>query len=169
MRTRGRKKRFADRLKTSGGISMVSMTDILTTLLFFVLKSFVAGGDTTAPPPGLALPKSTAEAAMQSSVVVVVDHDAILVGSDRVASVSDVMHGDGMLIEPLAARLQEAREQADDLAHRKGQAPSHHIVTVQGDAAVEFRVLQRVMYTVNQSGFEDISLAVLKKSREASA
>jgi biopolymer transport protein ExbD len=30
-------------------------------------------------------------------------------------------------------------------------------------------VLQKVMYTLNQSGFEDISLAVLKKAEEHSS
>ena len=34
----------------------------------------------------------------------------------------------------------------------------------QGDAQIEFRLLQKVMYTLDRSGFPDIALAVLKKS-----
>jgi biopolymer transport protein ExbD len=53
----------------------------------------------------------------------------------------------------------------DDLDRRRGEAPtSARLATIQGDADIEFRVLQRVMYTLDRSGFPDIALAVLKKA-----
>ena len=63
------------------GVTLTSLMDILTCLLFFVLKSFVAGGEVTAPPPGLDLPKSTAEQPQTSSLVVAIDRGSILLGS----------------------------------------------------------------------------------------
>lgn len=139
--------------------------DILTCLLFFVLKSFVAGGEATVPPPGLDLPNSTAESPMTTSLVIAIDDDAILVGSERIASVRDAQRSGEMLIAPLAARLKEARDQMDELARRKGAASSAaRIVTIQGDQNIEFRVLQKVMYTLNRGGFQDIALAVIKKA-----
>jgi biopolymer transport protein ExbD len=139
--------------------------DILTCLLFFVLKSFVAGGEATVPPPGLELPKSTAESPMATSLVVAIDHDAILVGSERIASVREAQASREMLIPPLAARLKEARDQMDALARRKGiDRSATRIVTIQGDQDIEFRILQKVMYTLNQGGFPDIALAVIKKA-----
>ena len=140
--------------------------DILTCLLFFVLKSFVAGGEATVPPPGLNLPSSTAESPMTTSLVIAIDGDGILVGSERIASTREARASGNMLIAPLAARLNEARAQMDELAKRKGTASSSaNVVTVQGDQNIEFRVLQKVMYTLNQSGFQDIALAVIKKSQ----
>lgn len=139
--------------------------DILTCLLFFVLKSFVAGGEATVPPPGLDLPNSTAESPMTTSLVIAIDDDAILVGSERIASVHDAQVSGEMLIAPLAARLKEARDQMDELAQRKGAVGSApRVVTIQGDQDIEFRVLQKVMYTLNQGGFQDIALAVIKKA-----
>jgi biopolymer transport protein ExbD len=139
--------------------------DILTCLLFFVLKSFVAGGEATVPPPGLDLPSSTADSPMTNSLVIAIDDDAILVGSERIASVHDAKVSGQMLIAPLAARLKEARDQMDDLARQKGVASSAaNVVTIQGDQNIEFRVLQKVMYTLNQGGFQDIALAVIKKA-----
>ena len=35
---------------------------------------------------------------------------------------------------------------------------------IEGDAQIEFRLLQKVMYTLDRSGFPDIALAVLKKA-----
>jgi biopolymer transport protein ExbD len=53
----------------------------------------------------------------------------------------------------------------DDLDRRRGEPQkSARLATIQGDADIEFRVLQRVMYTLDRSGFPDIALAVLKKA-----
>ena len=60
-RDRGRRRRWAGRGHSASGLSLTSLMDFLTCLLFFVLKSFVAGGESTVPPPGLTLPSSTAE------------------------------------------------------------------------------------------------------------
>lgn len=154
------------RLKGATGVNLTSMMDILTTLLFFVLLSFVSGGESSSPAPGITLPKSTAESATRTSLVVAVDAGSILVGGERVATVEEALRGDDLLIAPLARHLSGAREQMDALARRKGLDPAAapRLVTLQGDASVEFRVLERVMYTLDRSGFPDIALAVLKKA-----
>jgi len=164
-RLRGRRKRRLGGLHGHTGLTLTSLMDILTCLLFFVLKSFVAGGETTVPPPGLELPRSTAERPQATSIVVAIQKDAILVGGERVASVREAESSPAMVIQPLAEKLRGAREQMDDIARRRGKTPSAtHIVTIQGDGDIEFRVLQKVMYTLNQGGFPDIALAVLKKA-----
>lgn len=154
------------KLKAATGVNLTSMMDILTTLLFFVLLSFVGGGEAATPPPGITLPASTAQAETRTSLLVAVDSQSILVGGERVATIEQALAGEGMMIAPLAAHLAAARAQMDDLARRKGEDPdaAPRLVTLQGDAGIEFRVLQRVMYTLDQSGFPDIALAVLKKA-----
>lgn len=164
-RRRSRRTGLMERYSSDGGVTLTSMMDILTTLLFFVLKSYVSGGEVTLPPPGVTLPRSTAAAEMSSSLVVAIDHDAIIVAGERVASVKDAAAGEDLLIAPLAARLGAAREQMDDLDRRKGKpAVKARLATIQGDADIEFRVLQKVMYTLDRNGFPDIALAVLKKA-----
>jgi len=154
-----------ERFTSDGGLTLTSMMDILTTLLFFVLKSYVTGGEITVPPPGVTLPRSNARTDMHTSVVVAIDHDAIMLGGERVATVHEALAGADLLIAPLAARLAEARAQMDDLDKRKGKAkPIARLATIQGDAHIEFRVLQKVMYTLDRNGFPDIALAVLKKA-----
>lgn len=160
---RGRKRTGSAHLHS--GISLTSLMDILTCLLFFVLKSFVAGGEVTAPPPGLELPKSTAEHAMTTSLVVAIDRGSILVGTERVASVQDAEASPQMLIEPLATRLKAARDQMEDIRRLQGADSTRaRVVTIQGDENIKFHVLQKVMYTLNQAGFQDIALAVIKRS-----
>lgn len=161
----GRRRRFSGRVHAPSGLSLTSLMDILTCLLFFVLKSFVAGGEATVPPPGLNLPASTAERQQTTSLVVAVQQDAIFVSGERVASLDEVLSGEGMVIAPLAQRAEAARDQMDALAKQRGRTPdASHLVTIQGDSDIEFRVLQKVMYTLDQSGFPDIALAVIKKA-----
>lgn len=163
--SRRRGRRWTGPSHGNGGVSLTSLMDILTCLLFFVLKSFVAGGEVTVPPPGLDLPGSTAEHAMTTSLVVAIDRQTILVGSERIASVADAEASPGMLIGPLAERLKQAQAQMDEIARLKGKPPAEaHLVTIQGDENIDFKVLQKVMYTLNQAGFQDIALAVIKKA-----
>lgn len=165
---RRRRKRSAGlmtKFTSDGGLTLTSMMDILTTLLFFVLKSYIAGAEVTSPPPGVTLPRSTVDSGMHLSLVVAIDHDAIMVGGERVATVTDAIKNRDLLIAPLAARLVEVRQQMDDIDRQKGKAPAAtHLATIQGDAGIEFQLLQKVMYTLDRNGFPDIALAVLKKA-----
>jgi len=164
-RRRSRASGMMERYTSDGGLTLTSMMDILTTLLFFVLKSYVSGGEVTVPPPGVTLPRSSVNADMHTSVVVAIDHDAIMMDGEKVASVHDLVASDELMIAPLAQRLTEARAQMDDLAKRKGEKREvSRLATIQGDAGIEFRVLQKVMYTLDRNGFPDIALAVLKKA-----
>jgi biopolymer transport protein ExbD len=166
MRIRGpRRVRVTGRLNASHGLILTSMIDILTTLLLFVLKGYVNGGEVSVPPPGLELPKSTIERPVSSGLVIAIDNDAIMVGADRVTTIHEAMAGSSLFIEPLGARLRAAQEQMNELAGLQKTGPATpHVVTIQGDRDIEFHILQKVMYTVNESGFDDIALAVLKKS-----
>ena len=164
-RRRSRVSGMMERYTSDGGLTLTSMMDILTTLLFFVLKSYVSGGEVTVPPPGVTLPRSTVNADMHTSVVVAIDHDAIMMDGETVTSVKDAVASDELMIAPLAKKLEEARTQMDEIARQKGEKGTvARLATVQGDAGIEFRVLQKVMYTLDRNGFPDIALAVLKKA-----
>jgi biopolymer transport protein ExbD len=160
-----RRQRWRFTMPSSGSVNLISMMDILTVLLLFLLKSYVSGGEIMVPPAGVRLPASTADQSPQSSVVVAIDGDEILVGDDHVVSLADAERTEGLEIGPLAERLQQVRRQQDEIARLRGATPSQdRVVTIQGDRDIEFRVLQKVMYTINQSGYENIALAVLQKS-----
>jgi biopolymer transport protein ExbD len=157
--------RFTDRLRGSSGLNMTSMMDILTTLLLFLLKSFVVDGEAMVPPPGIELPASSAEQQPGASLVVAIDDDAILVGNQKVVTVAEAVTGDALTIPALAARLLEMRAQQDALDAARGEAPPEdRIVTIQGDREIEYRVLERVMATLDENGFDHIALAVIKRS-----
>ncbi len=161
---RGRQDRRRLRARLGqGGLRLTSMMDILTVLLLFLLKSFVVDGEAQVPPPGIELPQSTAATQPAASLVVAIGDDAILVNSEKVVSLTEAKAGSGMLIERLDTALGAVRARMEEI-ERAGGAPPPQIVTVQGDRQIEFEILERVMYTLQQNGFEHIALAVLKSA-----
>jgi biopolymer transport protein ExbD len=149
----------------SGSVNLISMMDILTVLLLFLLKSYVAGGEVMVPPTGIHLPSSSADQPPPTSLVVAIDDHEIIVGSDRVATTAEALGEPGLEIAPLTAHLRQVQAQQDEIARLRGVKPTEHrVATIQGDRDIEFRVLQKVMYTLGQNGYENIALAVLQKS-----
>ena len=149
----------------TGGVNLISMMDVLTVLLLFLLKSYVSGGEVMVPPAGVQVPASTAEAMPQASLVVAIDGDEIVVGSERVASIPEIERSSELEIAALAAHLQGERSRQDEIARARGEEPpATYAATIQGDRDIEFRVLQKVMYTLHQNGYESIALAVLQKT-----
>jgi biopolymer transport protein ExbD len=142
---------------------MTSMMDILVVLLLFLLKSFVVDGEAQTPPPGITLPNSTAASAPEASLVIAIGSDAILVNSEKIASIAETKQSPRMLIAPLDRRLAAVRAQMAEIENAGGAA-AERVVTIQGDREIEFQVLEKVMYTLHQNGFEHIALAVIKSA-----
>lgn len=160
---RHRRRRRGPRADDSPKLKLTSMMDILTTLLLFLLKAFVVEGEAMTPPPGMELPVSTAEDAVESSVVVAVSHDVILLGGEPVARVPEALASRDLLIEGLDARLVDARERMERLAAMQGVDAPAPKVTIQGDKGIEFRLLEKVMFTCGEAGFEQLALAVVQE------
>ena len=157
--------RFLDRLPRTGRLRMTSMMDILVVLLLFLLKSFVVEGEAMTPAPGVELPHSTSLDPPEESLVVAVDGNSILVGGEPVATLHGMVPEDPLLIAPLARRLQSLRHRSEEIALRQGAAEeTRRPATVQADRDLPFHVLERVMFTLSESGYPDVSLAVIKRS-----
>ena len=143
-------------------LKMTSMMDILVVLLLFLIKSFVAEGQMT-PVAGVELPASTSEESTEEAIVIAVFDDAILVAGERVANIEEELAQPGLRIDALADRLIQLYDQKMDLAARQGiEDPDPGSVTIQGDRDIEFEILQKVMYSVGEGGFDEISLAVIR-------
>jgi biopolymer transport protein ExbD len=143
---------------------MTSMMDILTVLLLFLLKSFVVDAEVVTPPPDVELPQSSAETTPESSLVIAVSDEVIFLGDEPIAQVKDVLAREDLLIPELDARLDHAYRQMAEIATKRGKDRPDGKVTIQGDRAMEWQLLQRVMYTCNFCGFDQLSLAVVQES-----
>jgi biopolymer transport protein ExbD len=152
-----RMERHHKRSRAGVGLNLVSMMDIFTILVFFLL---VQSSDVEVLPSAKAvrLPESIAEKSPKQTVVVTVNDQDILVQGKKVASVPDIINVDGDTIDALKTELEYQARRAP-LAAGKTQRD----ITILGDKEIPYRLLKKIMITCVRSSYENISLAVLKK------
>ena len=151
------------RNKAGGALNLVSLMDIFTILVFFLL---VNSSDVEVLPNAkeVQLPESIAEQKAKETVVILIGDEDILVQGAPVAKVADVMATKGNDIPALRQALKSQndrvlrREAKDDVAGRE--------VTIMGDKDISYRLLKKVMATCTEADYGQISLAVLQKSSD---
>jgi biopolymer transport protein ExbD len=147
------------RNKTGLDMNLVSLIDIFTILIFFLMSS--TGVEVLSTSRAVKLPESTAEKIPNQTIVVTVSATEILVDGRKVATVAEAMAGDDDLIAPLKAELdlQAGRTVAGAPTEAKSKA-----VTILGDKAIPYRLLRKVMYTAARADFSDVAFAVTRKA-----
>ena len=151
------------RNKAVGGLNLVSLMDIFTILVFFLLVSS-SEVQTLPNAKDMTLPESIAEKKPEENVVVLIGKTDILVQGSPVAKIDDVLATKGNDIPALREALLSQndrvlrREARDDIAGRE--------VTIMGDKEIPYRLLKKVMATCTASDYGQISLAVLQKSSD---
>ena len=158
-----RMERRHDRGKKGVALNLVSLMDIFTILVFFLL---VNSSDVEVLPNAkdIQLPESIAEEKAKETVVIMIGDEHIIVQGTPVASVAEVMKRKGNYIAELDEALQSQndrvlrKEAQDDIAGRE--------VTIMGDRDIPYRLLKKVMATCTQADYGQISLAVLQKSSD---
>ncbi len=159
-----RMERHHKRHKGGSAINLVSMMDIFTILVFFLL---VNSSEVEVLPNAkdVRLPDSIAEEKARESVVVLVTDKDLLVQGRIVASVADVMASKVVVIPALKAALEEQTARVlqpdvkDDVAGRE--------VTIMGDREIPYSLLKKVMATCTSANYGQLSLAVLQKASDS--
>jgi biopolymer transport protein ExbD len=161
MNRAARMERHHKRHKGGAAINLVSMMDIFTILVFFLL---VNSSEVEVLPNAkeIQLPESIAEEKARESVVVLVTDSQLLVQGRVVGDVARIEASDAIVIPELKAALEEQtartfREEAkDDVEGRE--------VTIMGDREIPYSLLKKVMATCTAADYGRLSLAVLQKA-----
>jgi len=149
--------------KASVALNLVSLMDIFTILVFFLLVNS-SNVEVLPNTKDIQLPESIAEEKAKETVVIVIGEVDIIVQGTPVAKVKDVLARAGNDIPQLRQALLSQndrvlrKEAQDDIAGRE--------VTIMADKDIPYRLLKKVMATCMQSDYGQISLAVLQKSSE---
>ncbi|MGB5332953.1 MAG: biopolymer transporter ExbD [Woeseiaceae bacterium] len=147
----------------AGALNLVSLMDIFTILVFFLLVNS-SDVETLPNAKDLQLPESIAEEKAKETVVILIGETDIIVQGTPVAKVADVMATKGNDIPALRKAL---LSQNDRVLRRAAQAEvAGREVTIMGDKDIPYRLLKKVMATCTESDYGRISLAVLQKSSD---
>lgn len=160
-----RMERSHKRHRRTPAFNMVSLMDIFTILVFFLLVNS-SDGEVLPSTKSVELPESIAEQKPRQNVVVMVTNVDILVQGERVARVADVEGGSNILINSLKVAL-EAQDQRRVLqdADADGKPPE---VTIMGGKQIPYLLLKKVMASCTEAGYGKISLAVMQKAAQES-
>ncbi|HWK82434.1 MAG TPA: biopolymer transporter ExbD [Caldimonas sp.] len=154
-----RRSEHRNRNKTMVDMNLVSLIDVFTILIFFLLSN-TGAVETIASPRAVKLPESMADKQPKETVLVVVTGSEILVGPRVVSSVIDAMAADGDLIVPLKAELDLVASR--QVIRAENMADSKRM-TIMADKDIPYRLLRKVMFTGARANFSDVSFAVRQR------
>jgi biopolymer transport protein ExbD len=146
-------------LKRNAMLNMVSLMDIFTILVFFLLVN--ATSDQVLPSPkNIVLPDAAAEKLPARNLVIAVDERMIRLQGKPVILVKDALAGDQNTIKALFEALREASGTTRDITDKNG-------VTIMGDQEIPYGLLKRIMLTCAGAQYTNISFAVNQKAPES--
>lgn len=146
-------------------LNLTSMIDMFTLMVVFLLKNYSAQGQLVTPAEGLLLPTSSIEKSAGEALSIKISQNSIMVENDIVldkAALKMVESQKDFMIEPLYKVLFERAKSARESAEKYKTEFSGKI-SIQGDVAIPYNVLTRVMYTCGQAGYPTMNLVVYRK------
>ena len=154
-----RMERQHKRSASRSGLNLVSLMDIFTILVFFLLVNS-SDGEVLPTLKSVELPESVSEETPRETIVIMVSAADVRVQGEIVATIGDLTQADGNIPPALLNALKTANpmEQGSDAPRREA--------TIMGDRSIEYHLLKQVMAGCTQAGFTRISLAVLQKPVE---
>jgi len=161
MLTSRRAKRMERQHKRAGrptGINLVSLMDIFTILVFFLLVNS-SDGELLPTHKSVDLPESVAEAIPRQTLVIMITATDIMIHGKVIASIESVLDDS----DNASSLLQTALQSTDTRGKNTDGKPARREATIMGDKEIPYRIIKKVMASCTAAGFARISLAVLQK------
>jgi len=155
-----RHQRHYRRMHKAAGLNLVSLMDIFTILVFFLM---VNSSDVQVLQQNnkIKLPASVADQKPKETLVITVTDNGILVQGRQVAAMQNVKSG-GNIIPGLK---QELDYQFNRISSRLPKGKEIGLpITVMGDKSIPYAILKKIMSTCVDSHYTNISLAVNHKA-----
>ncbi len=150
------------KLAKQGGLNLVSLMDIFTILVFFLL---VNSSNTQQLPSNkeLTLPQSVAKKAPAETLVIVITKKDVLVQGQKVADIASLLASEEDSIPALKKEL-------DFLA---GGIPAEQFktgarVTIMGDENIPYDLVRKILTTCQQANFTKIAFAATQIANKPS-
>ena len=174
MKQSARAKRLArhhKRFKNSAKLNLVSLMDIFTILVFFLIvnQSEVRALQTSKE---INLPVSVADELPDENVLISILNNSVLIQNRAIWQQDNWLknideNNSEALIKAIKNELNylaQKRPQLSELEKAQGRS-----VTILGDSSIPYKVLKQIMTACAQSNYRNISLAVKQIARDKSA
>lgn len=143
------------------GLNLVSLMDIFTILVFFLLVS----SSTVQQLPSskdIRLPTSIAQKTPKETLVIAVTDKDILVQGRKVAQTSQVINSKDEIILTL---IDELKFQSQKAIFSASDPAKGHAVTIMGDEKLPYELLRKILATCRQANYTRIAFAATQKAK----
>ncbi len=159
--------RHHKRLASQSKLNLVSLMDIFTILVFFLLVNS-SDVEVLQSNKDIKLPESVAEKKPEDNLIVMVSNDAVTIAGRKIADVKAILNSKDSDIQPLIKELEYRAERK--LARMTDEEKQLGLdVTIMGDHAIPYTLLKKIMTTCAKTEYRNISLAVSQVPDEAEA
>lgn len=140
---------------------MVSLMDIFTILVFFLL---VSSSSVQQLPNNkdLTLPTTVSQKAPKETLVIAITKDSILVQGVKVAVIEEVLAEKGTLIKGLENELSI---HAANFSVASNDSEVGHSVTIMGDENLPYELLRKVLATCRQVNYTHVAFSAMQKAK----
>ena len=142
---------------------ITSLIDVLILIIVFLIQSFSMEESAMNIPRDIMLPLSSAKKAPKSMPVIGLNNNALVADGQMLGLVSDMIASDELLFEPLYNWLVNRKEITEGIAKYSTKIEFKGEVAIQGDKKIPFKLLQKIMFTCGQVGYNNFSLAVTQR------
>ncbi len=142
-------------------LSLVSLMDIFTILVFFLMLN-ASDVQVLDNHKSVSLPQSSADTPAKETLLILVNNKDLMLQGQRLASVPELLSSADDTIEALTKELDYQKVKAaqrSSMLDENGD-PIERSITIMGDEAVPYLLLKKIMQTCAQAGYTDVSLAV---------
>jgi hypothetical protein len=156
-----------ERPEEGASLTMVSLMDMVTIIVCYLLKTYGSDPVVITPTSGQKIPMSRADTPIQDGYPVYISPRAITAGDKKIVQLDEAGEIDpaalqGHLIGPLYDLLAEEADKGKQMAEGKNEEWPGRIILV-GDQNLRFSVLVDIMYTAGRAEYREYAFCIIIK------
>lgn len=158
---RSKRKSSFEGLHRHAGLNLVSLMDIFTILVFFLLVS--SGSQQLPNSKDITLPASIADKVPEETLIISITETEILVQGKKVAEISTLINTDQIVIDALKTEL-DFRTSSRLYSNKNDD--SGFAVTIMGDESIPYQLLRKILATCRAANYTKIAFAAVQTTQE---
>ncbi len=139
-------------------LNLTPMIDMFVVLTIFLLMTFSASGEILFIQKDIELPEVTKADEMEQAPVIIIGGGQVVIEGHAVGRMDDIADDENFEIPDLSEHMSNLKKNYRMLHPNQKFAGN---VIIQGDKAIPFRVLKKVMFTCTAVGYVNINFAVI--------
>jgi biopolymer transport protein ExbD len=161
-------RKSAGQRPVNANLNLIPFIDIMTMLVVFLLGTFSATGELLMSQRGVELPKALNDKELERAPIVTITRDSVSFKGEAVADAKALIEDQSAewKIPELFDRLQleKFNFEKQDIPE-ESKARMRGLLVLQGDRAVDAKILNRVMKTAYAAEYTEVMFAISKKAK----